>query len=181
MRAGNDAELVAKSLQGDQAAFEVLVRKHRQPIYNLALRIVTDPEDAEEIAQSVFVKAYEKLDTYNPAYKFFSWIYRITLNESLSYAKRRSNMDEYESGISAIEEFTPEENLEEGELIHKISSAVSRLKTDYRMVVVLRHYHDFSYQEMSEVLQIPEKTVKSRLFTARQQLKEILEKDQTRD
>jgi RNA polymerase sigma-70 factor (ECF subfamily) len=181
MTADNDANLVARSLQGDQTAFEALVRKHRQPVYNLALRIVAEPEDAEEIAHSVFVKAYQKLDTYDPAYKFFSWIYRIALNESLSYAKRRSNLDEYESGISAVEEFTPEANLEEGELIHKIGDAVSRLKTDYRMVVVLRHYHDFSYQEMSEVLQIPEKTVKSRLFTARQQLKEILEKDQKRD
>ncbi len=178
MRARSDTDLVEKSLQGDQEAFEQLVRKYRQPVYNLALKIVKDSEDAEDITQSVFVKAYEKLDTYNPVYKFFSWVYRIALNESLSHTKRRSNMDEYESGVTVIENFTPEESLKEGELINKIGSAISRLKTDYRMVVVLRHYHDFTYQEMSEVLQIPEKTVKSRLFSARQQLKEILGEDQ---
>lgn len=177
MPSPNDADLVERSLSGDKAAFETLVRRHEKPIYNLALRIVRDPEDAADIAQSVFVKAYEKLDTYDPSHKFFSWVYRIALNESLNFARRKATTEEYESGVSAIEEFTPEQNYKEGELAHKIGAAISKLKTDHRMVLVLRHYHDFSYQEMSEVLQIPEKTVRSRLFTARQQLREILAKD----
>lgn len=177
MKAHDDAILVEECLRGNNRAFETLVRRYQKPIYHLALRMVKDPEDAEDITQTVFVKAYEKLDSFNPEHQFFSWIYRIAVNESINFSKRQKRLDEYESGITAVQQLTPEENFRSAELSEYIGDAISRLKMDYRLVLVLKHFHDFSYQEMSEVLQIPEKTVKSRLFTARQQLKEILEKE----
>lgn len=172
-----DAELVAACLAGDNRSFETLVRKYQKPIYNLARRMVRAPEDAEDIVQTVFVKAYEKLDSYKPSHQFFSWIYRIAINESINFAKKRKRLDEYESGVSGSTEETPEDEFKVDDLGEKIGEAILMLKVDYRMVIVLKHYHDYSYQEMSEVLGIPEKTVKSRLFTARQQLKDILESE----
>jgi RNA polymerase sigma-70 factor (ECF subfamily) len=141
------------------------------------LRMVKVTEDAEDITQTVFVKAYEKLDSYNPAHRFFSWIYRIAVNESINFCKRIRRTEEYESGLVKSKKATPEERFRAEQLGEHVGDAISRLKLDYRLVIVLKHYHDFSYKEMSEVLQIPEKTVKSRLFTARQQLKLILEKE----
>jgi RNA polymerase sigma-70 factor (ECF subfamily) len=175
-----DSALVRQCLNGDNRSFEVLVRKYQAPIYNLALRMVRVPEDAEDITQTVFVKAYEKLDSYNPAHRFFSWIYRIAVNESINFVRRRKRTDEYESGVSAKNEATPEANLRDDELARTVGQAISSLKMDYRLVVVLKHYHDFTYVEIGDILQIPEKTVKSRLFTARQLLKEKLAKEGVR-
>jgi len=172
-----DVELVEQTLTGDRAAFDALVRRHHGPIYALALRIMKDAEDAEDVTQGVFVKAFEKLATYKPEYKFFSWVYRIGLNEALNYKRRTMSMDEYETGISAIDAYTPEKSYAERKLADEVGDAITQLSEDYRMVIVLKHYHDFSYEEMSEVLQIPEKTVRSRLFTARQRLKVILKPD----
>lgn len=177
MKERTDAVLVDRTLKGDNRAFETLVLKYEKPVYNLALRMVRVPEDAEDIAHTVFVKAYEKLDSYNPAHRFFSWIYRIAVNESINFCKRTKRTDDYESGVTGVDELTPEESFRAEQLGEHIGDAIGRLKMDFRLVLVLKHYHDFSYREMSEILQIPEKTVKSRLFTARQQLKLILEKE----
>ena len=177
MKDRSDAVLVARCLKGDNAAFETLVSKYHKPIYNLALRMAKVTEDAEDITQTVFVKAYEKVDTYNPAHRFFSWIYRIAVNESINFCKRNKRTDDYESGVTASNSTTPEDKFRSGQLGEHVGDAIGRLKLDYRLVIVLKHYHDFSYREMSDVLQIPEKTVKSRLFTARQQLKLILERE----
>jgi RNA polymerase sigma-70 factor (ECF subfamily) len=176
----DDSALVERCLDGDSRSFEALVHKYQAPIYNLALRMVKVPEDAEDITQTVFVKAYEKLDSYDSAHRFFSWIYRIAVNESINYLRRRKRMDEYESGVSARDEITPEENLRGGELSRVVGRAISSLKMDYRLVLVLRHFHDFTYVEIGDILQIPEKTVKSRLFTARQLLKDKLEREGVR-
>lgn len=177
MNERTDADLVQASLAGEDRAFEMLVRKYQTPVYNLALRMVKEPQDAEDITQTVFVKAYEKLDTYKPSHQFFSWIYRIAINESINFSKKRKRLDEYESGISGRREETPEDEFNADDLSEVIGEAIMMLKVDYRMVIVLRHFHDYSYQEMSDVLGIPEKTVKSRLFSARQLLKEILESE----
>lgn len=175
MNAKNDAALVAECLGGDNRAFETLVRKYEKAVYNVALRMLGAPEDAEDIAQTVFVKAYEKLDTYDSAHQFFSWIYRIAVNESINYSKRSKRIQEYESGMTPSLEEAPDRSADEGDLAEVVAGAIRELSIDYRMVIVLRHYHDFSYQEIGEILSLPEKTVKSRLFTARQRLKEFLE------
>jgi RNA polymerase sigma-70 factor (ECF subfamily) len=168
-----DAQLVRSCLAGDQKAFETLVKKYEKPIYNLALRMLKDADDAADVAQSAFVKAYQKLDSFDESREFFSWIYRIAINESINFKKRSKRHDEYESGVTAV---LPNQEAARGadDLRDDVIDAIESLTMDYQMVIVLRHFHDFSYEEMAEVLSIPEKTVKSRLFTARQQLKEIL-------
>jgi RNA polymerase sigma-70 factor (ECF subfamily) len=169
-----DAELVRACLAGNQKAFETLVRKYEKPIYNLALRMLKDPDDAADVAQSVFVKAYQKLDSFDEAHEFFSWVYRIAINESINFKKRTKRLDEYESGVTAAMSATQDQAHGAEVLRDEMIDAIERLTMDYQMVIVLRHFHDFSYEEMADVLSIPEKTVKSRLFTARQQLKDIL-------
>ncbi len=169
-----DAELVRACLSGNQKAFETLVRKYEKPIYNLALRMLKDPDDAADVAQTAFVKAYQKLDSFDDSYEFFSWIYRIAINESINFNKRTKRLDEYESGVTAALSPTQEQSHGAHVLRDEMIDAIERLTMDYQMVIVLRHFHDFTYEEMADILSIPEKTVKSRLFTARQQLKDIL-------
>jgi RNA polymerase sigma-70 factor, ECF subfamily len=174
MTAHADAELVRECLAGDQRAFETLVRKYEKPIYNLALKMLKDRDDAMDVSQTVFVKVYERLDSYDDKHGFFSWIYRIAINESINFSKRSKRLDEYESGVTAALAPTQEAEQSAGALSEEVERAIAELKLDYRMVIVLKHFHDFSYGEMADILGIPEKTVKSRLFSARQQLKEIL-------
>jgi RNA polymerase sigma-70 factor (ECF subfamily) len=171
----DDAGLVRATLAGDQRAFETLVRQYEKPIYNLALRMVRDRDDAMDIVQTVFVKVYEKLGSYDEQHGFFSWLYRIAINESINFTKRSRRHDEYESGVTAALQPTQEAAHGAERLSDEIVGALEMLKPDYRIVIVLRHFHDYSYEEMAEMLAIPEKTVKSRLFSARQLLKEILE------
>jgi RNA polymerase sigma-70 factor (ECF subfamily) len=172
--ANSDATLVRQCLSGDTRAFDALVRKYQKPLYHLALRMVRDRDDAMDVVQGVFVKVFQKLDSYDERHEFFSWIYRITINESINFANRAKRSEEYQSGETVVLPPTQEAARSATALSEEIGAAIDMLKLDYRMVIVLKHYHDFSYQEMAEILGIPEKTVKSRLFSARQQLKEIL-------
>lgn len=174
MKDHTDADLVRESLSGNARAFDALVRKYEKPIFNLALRMTKDRDDAADVAQSVFVKAYQKLDSFDETHEFFSWIYRIAINESINFKKRTKRLDEYESGVSAVLSPTQEAAHGADVLRDEIVGAIETLTMDYQIVIVLRHFHDFSYEEMAEVLSVPEKTIKSRLFTARQQLKEVL-------
>ena len=169
-----DASLVRQCLAGDRRAFDALVRKYQKPLYHLALRMTRDRDDAMDIVQGVFVKVYQRLDSYDDRHEFFSWIYRITINESINFTNRAKRSEEYQSGESAVMAPTQETARSAEALGEEIVEAIEMLKPDYRMVIVLKHYHDLSYQEMADVLGVPEKTVKSRLFTARQQLKDIL-------
>ena len=169
-----DALLVRQCLSGDTRAFDALVRKYQKPLYHLALRMVRDRDDAMDIVQGVFVKVYQKLGSYDERHEFFSWIYRITINESINFANRSKKSEEYQSGETVTLAPTQEAARSAAALSEEISDAIGMLKLEYRMVIVLKHYNDFTYQEMADMLGIPEKTVKSRLFSARQQLKEIL-------
>ena len=168
-----DALLVTRCLQGDVHAFEPLIEKYQRPIYNAALRFVNCHEDAEDIAQSVFVKAYENLDGYNPKYRFFSWLYRIAVNESINFLNPRKRLVRLDEECASHHK-TPEEEFNERETHDNIQKALMSLDTPSRIVIVLRHFQELSYREISYILDIPEKTVKSRLFTARGQLRELL-------
>lgn len=175
MQEANDKDLVNRCLKGDRKAFEALLDRYQKPIYNVALRMVNNVDDAADLTQSVFLKAYENLTSYNDQYKFFSWIYRIAVNASLNFLEQKKRCDLL--GDQDIpEEPVIETNLEASERIEKLDDALLELKMECRIVIVLRHFHDLSYEEMSHILDIPEKTVKSRLFTARHMLKDILVK-----
>ncbi len=151
----------------------MLVDKYGKQMFNTAYRMVNDHEDAMDATQSAFVKAYEKLDTFDSGYRFFSWLYRILVNESLNILNHRNHFDPLDSDIIVTEK-NPEENYNDVELGNHLQSALMELKPDYRAAIVLRHYQGLSYREMGEIVGVPEKTVKSRLFSARRQLKDIL-------
>ena len=170
----NDAELVRRCLGGDPEAFRPLVEKYQRVLYNVAYRMVHDREDARDLAQGAFVKAYEKLGSFDPAYQFFSWIYRILVNDTLNFLKRNRPYQPLEPAFDATAPGGALEEMEERERSRTVRAALMALSVDYREVVVLRHFAELSYGEMSVALAIPEKTVKSRLYTARQRLAEIL-------
>ena len=147
-----------------------MIKEYERPIYNAAYRILGNIDDAADVTQTVFMKAFERLDQYNPEYKFFSWIYRIAVNESINLHNRNKNLqsleDEDIAGAS-----NPEEDVDANKLSRIIQAGLMELQDDYRVVVVLRHFSDMSYRDISVVLHIPEKTVKSRLYSARQLMK----------
>lgn len=147
--------------------------RYEKKLFNAAYRVVDDYEDAMDATQSAFVKAYENLHTFDPSRKFFSWMYRILLNESLNIVKQRKRFDPLNDDMT-VKAKNPEERYDVQETGRRVQSALMDLKTDYRVVIVLKHYQGMSYKEMSEVVGIPEKTIKSRLFSARRQLKGIL-------
>jgi RNA polymerase sigma-70 factor (ECF subfamily) len=168
-----DQVLIKRCQQGDRRALEELLEQYQRPIYNAAFRMLGNQEDASDITQSVFLKAFEHLDRYNPKYKFFSWIYRIAINESINQinrGKREQALDETQPSAAR----GPAEQTESDATSRRVQEALMTLQEDYRVVIVLRHFSELSYREMSEVLHIPEITVKSRLYSARQLLKDRL-------
>ncbi len=173
MSAEEDAVLVRACRDGDEKAFAVLVERHEKAIFNAAFRMVNDYDDAKDITQGVFLKAYESLGSYDPSFKFFSWIYRIAINESLNFLQRRDRLEPLDEDDASTDP-DPEERAAGDEISRGVQGALMTLAPDYRAVIVLRHFLDCSYEEISRIVRVPEKTVKSRLFTARQQLKEIL-------
>lgn len=168
-----DELIVEACLSGERKAFEVLVERYERKLYNAAYRVLGDADDAMEATQSAFVKAYERLGTFDTSHRFFPWMYRILINESLNIVSRRKRFEELDSRVPASGR-SPDEKYGDEEMARHLQAAVRQLKPGYRVVVALRHYQGFSYREIAEILHIPEKTVKSRLFTARQQLRDLL-------
>ena len=168
-----DSGLVARVLDGDLDAFDKLIVRYQGPLYNGCLRMVNDREDALDIVQTVFLKAYQNLEAFDRSRKFFSWIYRMMVNESLNLLDRRKPRAPIGSEIVDTRG-TPEELTERNELSDKLQHALLRLNPQYRAAIVLRYFGDLSYRELGYVFDIPEKTVKSRLHTARRLLGDIM-------
>ena len=170
----DDSSLVRHTLEGDHKAYEALMRKYQKPLFNVALRMVGRWDDAQDIIQTVFIRAYESLPACDPPSRFFSWIYRATINESINWLKRRNKQVELTETVASSEKL-PDEEYDERNLSEEIVMAMQELSIENRVVIVLRHFADLSYRELSFVLEIPEKTVKSRLFAARRRLGSILQ------
>ena len=167
-----DRALVQRYLDGDQHAASDLVDRYQRRLFNVALRMLGNQQDAEDVTQTVFGNAFLSLESYDPTYRFFSWIYRMTVNESLNAIKRRKQMVTLEdhlaiptAGIAADDAVEVEEH---------VGKALMQLKPDDRAVVVMRHFSHLSHEEIGEVLGVPARTVKSRLFTACERLRSLL-------
>jgi RNA polymerase sigma-70 factor (ECF subfamily) len=171
-----DDALLARYRKGDREAFAELVVRYQRPLYNAALWIVRKPEDASDVTQIVFLRVAERLDEYDPKYRFFSWIYRIAVNESLNLLRRNGREDEIdeEADVAASESANPEWQLAEAQRSRRIRSALMSMSANDRMVLMLRHFSEFSYEEIAHIVGVDEKTVKSRLYEARQRLRELL-------
>jgi RNA polymerase sigma-70 factor, ECF subfamily len=167
-----DRNLVRRFLDGDRAAGDELVNRYQRNVFNVALRMLGNVQDAEDVTQTAFGNAFEALDSYDPKYRFFSWIYRMTVNESLNTLKRRRNVVSLDGSFDIPAAGAISQSASEAE--ERVGAALLELKPDDRAVVVLKHFVSFSYEEISDALGVPVKTVKSRLFTARERLRESL-------
>jgi RNA polymerase sigma-70 factor, ECF subfamily len=167
-----DRALVRRCLDGEWAAGDELADRYYRSVFNIALRLVGNVQDAEDVTQTVFGNVFAGLDSYDPGYRFFSWIYRMTVNESLNTLKRRRNVVSLDGSFDFAAPGGLSESAVEAE--DRVGRALLELKPDDRAVVVLRHFVSFSYEEISNVLGVPVKTVKSRLFTARERLRQAL-------
>jgi RNA polymerase sigma-70 factor (ECF subfamily) len=169
----DDRVLVQRCRKGDWAAFDQLVVRYQKPVFNAALRLLRNPEDARDVAQTTFLKAFEHLADYDPSYRFYSWIYRIAVNEALNALGSRKSFEGI-SGEEPDEAPGPQQRVEGEQMGQAIEDALMRINPELRTVIVLRHFMHLSYQDMGDILLLPEKTVKSRLYTARQLLRDRL-------
>ena len=171
-----DEVLVERCRKGDRAAFTALVVRYQRPIYNAAFRILGNPEDASDITQLVLLKIAERLDDYDARYKFFSWIYRIAVNESLNLLRRDGREEPFGDGEepAGLDSADPEWQADRAEVSERIQKALMRMKGSDRAVITLRHFSECSYQEIAQILEVDQKTVKSRLFEARNRLRGLL-------
>ena len=172
-----DEVLVERCREGDHAAFTALVLRYQRPLYNAAYRVLGREEDASDITQVVFLKVVERLDEFDPRYKFYSWIYRIAVNESLNLLRRdrREGPLDDADALPGLESADPEWRANQAQVAERIQRALMGMKFSDRAVLTLRHFSDCSYAEIGYIMDIDAKTVKSRLFDARQRLRELLE------
>lgn len=181
-----DAELVGRALQGSQEAYADLLGRYERPVFTLILRMVKDRSIAEELAQEAFLKAFDKLATYEAGRKFSSWLFKIAHNTAIDRLRRREVAtvaldepvwDEPDGPVRAIEDpgaETPEEAAERTALSRALTRAVGELREEYRQVVLLRFQAGLDYTEIAEATGFPLGTVKTYLHRARKELAVLL-------
>lgn len=166
-----DRDLIAKAKRGDVEAYNLLISRWEKRIFNYLLKLVGDREDALDIAQEVFLKAYQNLGRLEDAGRFTPWLFRIAHNEAYSLLRKRRPEGELTSEPS---HGGASDRLYPVELSLAVQRALGRLTPDQREAVVLKIFEGFKFEEMAEVLDCPVSTVKSRLYTALDLLKDVL-------
>lgn len=183
MRDPSDAEdlhNVEEHLSGNPAAFEHLFDKYREKVYRIAFRFVRNKEDALEVTQEVFLRVHTSLGKFKTDSKFFTWLYRITVNRSIDFTRQRKARPLQDLDQEVLEaqpangERDPSEVAEEKDTESLLARAVTRLSSKHRAVFLLHAMENLSYKEIASVLDISVGTVMSRLFYARKKLQEIL-------
>jgi RNA polymerase sigma-70 factor (ECF subfamily) len=166
--------------RGDQTAFGRLIEAYQRPVYNLAYRMLNNPGEAEEAAQEAFIRAYTRLHTYNPTHKFSTWMLSITSNYCIDLIRKRRalllSIDEPlppHPALMSDGQKGPEAQMEINEQQEMVQSLLQELPEDYREAVVLRYWHELSYEEIAEMMDTSVSAIKSRLFRARRQLAEV--------
>ena len=174
-----DAQLVKRVQSGDKGAFDLLVLKYQHKIVNLVMRYVRDPDQALDITQEAFVKAYRALPRFRGDSAFYTWLYRIAVNTAKNYlaSQRRRPMDveldlqdpeQYDLHAKLKETDTPEGVMISQELRETVEKAINSLPEDLRTAIVLRELDGMSYEEIAETMECPVGTVRSRIFRARE-------------
>jgi len=177
-----DAELVKQCLTGDRAAWETIVRRYHQRLYNLAYRFTGRFEESEDLTQEISLKVFRNLNSYKPeSGALITWIVRIGRNHLIDhyrkYKTERTQTDSlYSDYDSPSRDLSPVEVLEKRELSERIHMALLRIPEDLREAVILRDLEEFTYEEIAEVLKLPLGTVKSRINRGRIELARLLKK-----
>jgi RNA polymerase sigma-70 factor (ECF subfamily) len=176
-----DCELVARAIRGREDGFNELVRRYQRPIAAYVYRMVGDYDSALDLTQEVFIKVYSSLERYRPEFKFSTWIYKIAHNASVDHLRRSasreqaiiSEVDGEERELTVMSrKLSPEQEYAVEERRAEIERVVRQLPSVYRELIILRHQHDLSYDEIAEVMSLPLGTVKNRLFRAREMMRQ---------
>ena len=180
--------VIRRVCAGDTDAFEAMVTAYQKQVYNLALRTVGNEEDAADMTQEAFLRAYRSLVSFRGDSKFSVWLYRLTTNICIDFLRSRgrrptvsltaADEDEEPQELDVADDrFDPVQSLERAELRRAVQRGLASLPEDYRRILMLRELSGLSYAEIGQVLRLEEGTVKSRLFRARKKLCDFLRKD----
>ncbi len=189
IKEADDKELVTLALDGREAAYHELLERFRRPVFSLIYRMIGDREQAEDLAQESFVKAFNNLDSYNPSYRFSSWLFKIANNHAIDHLRRArlptvsihgsphaadAEREEETRIVLEAHDESPEQEMLALELGGEIEEAIARLRPDYRTAVILRHIESRPYEEIAEIMDVPIGTVKTFLHRARAELRDAL-------
>jgi RNA polymerase sigma-70 factor (ECF subfamily) len=179
-----DEYLVEAAQAGNSGAFGALVERYQDRLYNTLTRVLGSRDDASEVLQDAFVLAYTKLGSFRGNSRFYTWLYRVALNQACSH-RRRTSRRRGELSVEQLRELSgtepvdaslqPEQILVRTEQAELVQLALTEISDEHREILVLREMEDYSYETIAEILELPVGTVRSRLFRARLQLKERLE------
>ena len=182
----DDGEIVRRILAGEDVLFETLVRRYQVRVVSHVTRMVGSREDALDLSQEIFLKVFQALDRFNPAYKFSTWLFRIAGNAAIDHLRKRRprtvplEVPDPEGGAGSFQpeqksaSLDPYAELRNAERGEAITRAIQDLPADFRELIALRHFAGLSYEEIAEVKRMPLGTVKNKLFRARVVLKERL-------
>ncbi len=176
-----DRRLIKQARAGDQKAFEKLLKKYRNLVYHVMMRMVRNPQEAEDLCQEAFIKAFGALASFNEEFAFSTWLMKIATNNCIDFLRKKKlrtySIDEpiqYKEEKVQVElpdrEPSPERQMLDEERSKMINDAIQSLPPRYRHVIVLRHKEEKSYEEIAELLKLPLGTVKARIFRAREML-----------
>jgi len=183
-KAQYDYDLVLHAIDGDQKAYAELLGRYRDAIYFMLLKMVSNQSDAEDLTIEAFGKAFKNITQYTPSYAFSTWLFKIATNNCIDFI-RKKKLNNISLDQSAVHEdsapmiiptdsLDPEENMISQQKVILLKSVVAKLKPRYRKLIELRYFHELSYEEISEELELPIGTVKAQLFRARELLYNIL-------
>lgn len=177
----DDSALIESALRGDRAAFGALVHRYQDRLHAAMLQVTGSAEEAEDVVQDAFVRAFLKLDTFQNHSQFFTWLYRIAFNSALSRMRRRRGTMSLDQAREAVGDEpvdrvdAPDARILRDERVTSVRVALQQLSDDHRTILVLREMEDHAYEQIAEILQISIGTVRSRLSRARSQLRIALE------
>jgi RNA polymerase sigma-70 factor (ECF subfamily) len=184
--AAEDMELVRRAREGDFGAYDDLVRRYQERIYATIYHMTSNHEDANDLAQETFIKAFQALKSFKGGSSFYTWIYRIAVNKTINFLKQRKNklqmsLDDIDFNaehdpdlVALISEKTPRREANLAELQEKLNEAMLRLSESHRLAVTLHDIQGMSHEEIAKIMDCNIGTVRSRLFYARQQLQGYL-------
>ncbi|MFO1476227.1 MAG: sigma-70 family RNA polymerase sigma factor [Verrucomicrobiota bacterium] len=185
-RPSDEAELVRKARHGDLGAYDELVRRYQERIYATLYHMTSNHEDANDLAQEAFIKAFQVLKSFKGGSSFYTWIYRIAVNKAINFLKQKKNRTQMSLNdldfnvehdpdlVSLISDKTPHREVNLGELQEKLNEAMQKLSEPHRLVVTLHDVQGLSHEEIAKIMECNIGTVRSRLFYARQQLQAYL-------
>jgi RNA polymerase sigma-70 factor (ECF subfamily) len=181
-----DLKLIRRCKRGEEAAFQEVLQRYRGPVYNLCWRMTRNDEDARDLGQEVFIKVFSLLDRYDEQYAFSSWLFRIATNHCIDHLRRQrlrflslerdGGGDEEEEAEMQIADAGPPPDVvvQRQEALDRLEEVIGELPPHYRVITLLRHDQQLSYEEIAESLHLPLGTVKARIHRARSMIQQLL-------